>query len=139
MKKILFVLGFIAFTASLSAQDFKYLNVSDTIITSSSLDTLTWVFPVSGPFKGPFYWEANIQADSLSGTIDASVAIEYQPVGSTLWIPISGKTLTITGTLSQALLSGNQLGGTIRARVLAPSSTQQCKVSISFEKANKTG
>lgn len=121
MKKLFFFLFMISFTYSLDAQNRKTISfTTDTITTSSSVDTI--VFTV-GPQSGPMYYEWFLQADSLSGSTNATAYLQLSAPGTSNYVTI--ETIVIDGVLTTSRKTGNYLGaGSWRLRIIAPSGTQ---------------
>lgn len=127
MKKFI-LLAFVFILAVpmfVSAQATRTVTFSDTLITSSSTDTLTFT---TGSYTSPRYYEALIAADSLSGGTTGTIYLQQEGPTATSWITI--ETITVDGVQTLSRKTGRFNGGRLRFYCLAGSSTQNTKVSI---------
>lgn len=126
MKKLIFFLSFVMLlTAYSDAQKRQTISfTTDTITTSSSVDTITFS---AGSFSAPMYYEWFLQADSLSGSTNATAYLQLSAPGTSNYVTI--ETIVIDGVLTTSRKTGNYLGaGSWRLRIIAPSGTQSTRV-----------
>ncbi len=128
MKKLLFFAIIISLTYSLVAQKRQTVSfTADTISTSSSVDTITFS---AGSFSTPVYYEWYLQADSLSGSTNATAYLQVAAPGTSNYVTI--ETITVDGVLTTSRKTGDYLGaGAMRLRIIAPSGTQSTRVKAS--------
>lgn len=149
--KNLILITFLLFSVGLSAQGGTK---TDTLITSSSVDTLRWYISTGGlsttaaagqVFTDPMWLDAQITTDSLTGGTTGTFALQEcnVPSGTTPterdWTTVaSGGTLTINGATRQRLHYFSATAGSARYRglFLAPSSTQTtlCTLAVRVKK-----
>lgn len=131
MKKLFLLFSLVFLAVAANAQTVRHTR--DTLAAS---DTVYVYFPNSGIYNSPFVWEMLVQGDQISGTSYAKTWIEVQTTGSALWVPSgAADTVRITGTQTQARLSGSLLGGRVRAKTITGAGTQSTDVRASFIKA----
>lgn len=99
----------------------------DTIKTSGSADTLT--FDLAQTFPDLWYYSWHVEADSLSGTVNATAYLQTSNCASCdQWDNLG--TLAVSGTSIDSTFTGTMYGLRQRLYVLAPSSTQNTRFRV---------
>ena len=126
-----FVVGILSLFAFNNAEEEKsrptnYNSDPDTLVTSTSLDTVTFTPPVWYSSRD---YSLQINADSISGATGATC---YMQVSTDLqgddWVTV--ETITIDGVTTRQLDTGTIKRGAVRIVCYAPSTTQSTAVRV---------
>jgi hypothetical protein len=139
MKQILIALMLMV-AVGVNAQKVYFGSDTDTLVTSSSLDTVDfWLggtsFATATYFKGDGFLTVQLVSDSLSGGTNATAHLEYFYNNLSSAIPFRAETFTALNGATQQnqMKEETQLGATrVRVRVLAPSSTQNTRLRMNW-------
>ncbi len=128
MKHFIFLFFFLALGYQATAQRYFKKEFSvDTVKTSSSADTLT--FDLAQTFPDLWYYSWHVEADSLSGTVNATAYLQTSNCASCdQWDNLA--TLAVSGTAVDSTFTGTMYGLRHRLYVLAPSSTQNTRFRV---------
>jgi len=130
-----FVMGY-----SQTSKTYEY-NELDTL---TNADTLVFT---TMEFTAPFYYQYNIQQDSLSGATAGTITFEYQTKNGSTWHPLytsiytdgtaaTAYTATINAVQRKFFLEGSLLSGKIRATYIT-SGTQSTKITADVDVMRK--
>jgi hypothetical protein len=129
---LLFILAFVSLTADAQFKGRDFSFGPDTLITSSSVDTVkNWIGGTSLATAYKFDTQGSIviqaETDYLSGTAAATLKVQFSGDGTTWYDAAS---LTITGTANQTVRIEDTDFSEVYVRILtfAASSTQSVKL-----------
>ena len=97
MKKLLIMMLFFTMAFTAKAQYYSYEFDVDSIVASSSLDTVIFTQPSTVDFSYAGTIGLYVKCDSISGATGGTIAYQVMPYGGTVWHTIDTDTFNGAG------------------------------------------